>query len=73
MTKIFRNQKVWFRAFLKKLLGIQSPSCCALYGLKYEFDYLKARRSVDVESVKLREELDELMKNIGGSTNDENI
>lgn len=73
MTKIFRNQKIWFCAFLKKLLGIQSPSCRALYGLKYEFDYLRSKRTIDVEFVKLREEIDEIMQNIGGSTHEQNL
>lgn len=72
MTKNFRNQKIWFWAFLKKLLGIQSPTCRALYGIEYEFDYLQAYRRGIIHD--LNKQLhDEIMQNIGGSTNDENI
>ena len=72
MTKIFRNQKVWFRAYIKKLLGIQSPTCLSLYGIAYEFDYLKAYRSGIINDYE-KQLHDEIMQNIGGSTNDKNI
>mgnify|MGYP007133710390 CR=1 FL=1 len=69
MTKIFRNQKVWFCAFLKKLLGIQSPSCRACYGIEYEFDYLQAyRRGLITEYDKRLH--DDIMRYFGGSQHD---
>lgn len=72
MTKIFRNQKIWFCAFLKKLLGIQSPSCRALYGLKYEFDYLIECRDGTIKELE-RQFAEEIKKHVGGLQHDENI
>ena len=65
MKKIFRNQKVWFCAFLKKLLGIQSPTCLSLYGMEYEFDYLQAYRRGIIQE-KERQLCEEMKKAVGG-------
>lgn len=65
MTKIFRNQKVWFCAFLEKLLGIQSPSCICLYGRKYRFDYLKDYRRGIIQEEQ-RQFAEEMKKAVGG-------
>lgn len=31
------------KAFIKKMLGIKSPSLCSLGKFEYEYDYLKAK------------------------------
>lgn len=43
------NQFVWFNAWLKKQLGIASPSKLLGYGIKYEYDYLIACKNGTIE------------------------
>lgn len=69
MTNIFRNQKVWFSAWIQKIMRIQSPTCLLYHGRKYMFDYLKDERRgiIQEEQQKFYEEM---IKAVGGSTHD---
>ena len=69
MTKIFRNQKVWFVAWIQKIMRVQSPTCIWLYGRKYMFDYLKDKRRGIIQKEE-RKFCEEMIKAVGGSRHD---
>lgn len=72
MIKIFRKQKVWFVAWIQKILGIQSPTCLLYYGRKYMLDYLKDERRGIIQEEQ-RKFCEEMNKIVGGFQHDENI
>ena len=69
MTNIFRNQKVWFVAWIQKILRVQSPTCLLFYGRKYMFDYLKDERRGIIQNEQ-RKFYEEMIKAVGGSKHD---
>lgn len=66
MTNIFKKQKIWFVAWIQKILRVQSPTCLLYYGRKYMFDYLKDEHRGIIQ----KEFYEEMIKAVGGSTHD---
>ena len=60
-----KNQFTWFNAWLKKQLGIASPSKLFLYGIKYEYDYLIACKNGTLKE-KQKEIQDSVIQNLKG-------
>lgn len=72
MKPKIENPVVWFNAWIKKQLGIVSPSKYYTYGIKYEYDYLIACRDGTIKELEKRLD-EEIKKHVGGSQHDENI
>lgn len=65
MNRYSRNPFIWFRAWLKKLMGVRSPTFICLYGRQFEFDFLKDYRRGIIQEEQRRFN-EEMKKAVGG-------